>query len=415
MANKTGTTTVTVFVRHGTYKGKICPQTDSQWKRCNCRKSLYIYEGGKTTFVSAKTRSWEDAEKFAQKERDLRDPVKMELKQIKERDAAKTALQESKTLSILDATDRWLKSLTKESHGTEVIRGKAARRIQDWAADMGITNVTQITPDALDLWRGTWSPDAEKEYSRIGQTSASHFQGRLKSFCRWCVGTRNLEHDPSSLLKSIRLSDVQTQPLTPAQFNELFPAVDPFIAEVRGETKEYGLELKALFLLQRWAGLRILDCLMLPRTGLVANRLSLVTKKTGAKIENRTVPPCVVDALGKLSPDRPGFRSDYFFWREGRKWETLSTQYGIMIQKLNPYLNFIGEDGQPLRFHSHMLRDTYAIELLLAFVALEHVSKLLTHTSVQTTERHYAPWVKARLQQLDDVAVAAMVGMEGYS
>ena len=75
MANKTGTTTVTVFVRHGTYKGITCPKTDPQWKRCNCRKSVYIYENGRDTVVSAKTRSWEAAEKFAQVERDLRDPA----------------------------------------------------------------------------------------------------------------------------------------------------------------------------------------------------------------------------------------------------------------------------------------------------------------------------------------------------
>jgi integrase len=58
-----------------------------------------------------------------------------------------------------------------------------------------------------------------------------------------------------------------------------------------------------------------------------------------------------------------------------------------------------------------MLRDTYAVELLLAFVPLEDVSKLLTHTSIKTTQDHYAPWVKARLQQLDDKVIAAMRSM----
>jgi integrase len=402
------TTTVAVFTRHSA----DCPKAaDRYWRRCKCRKSLYIYADGKATFVSAKTRSWEQAETYAHAERDRRDPVKQRLMEIEAVEAEKTALQESKNLTVVDATDRWLKSLTRESHVTEVIRGKAARRIMDWALDVKIPNVRDIRSDALDLWRGTWAPDAEKVYSRIGQTSQSHFQGRLKNFCRWCVAPGNLERDPSALLQPIRLNDVRTQPLTPAQFNELLAAVDPFIAEVTGVTKEYALELKALFLLQRWAGLRILDCLMLPRTGLVGNRLSLTTEKTGAKIENRTVPDCVVEALGKLLSDRPGFRPGYYFWREGRKSETLSTQYDIMIQKLNAYLNFNGEDGQPLPFHSHMLRDTYAVELLLAGVSLEDVSKLLTHTSIKTTQDHYAPWVKSRLPQLDDKVVAAMRGM----
>ena len=47
-----------------------------------------------------------------------------------------------------------------------------------------------------------------------------------------------------------------------------------------------------------------------------------------------------------------------------------------------------------------MLRDTFAVEMLLAGVPLEQVSMLLGHKSVKITEEHYAPWVKARQEQL---------------
>ena len=47
-------------------------------------------------------------------------------------------------------------------------------------------------------------------------------------------------------------------------------------------------------------------------------------------------------------------------------------------------------DGTPKRCHSHMLRDTFAIENLLAGVPLDQVSILLGHASIKTTERHYA-------------------------
>jgi len=39
-----------------------------------------------------------------------------------------------------------------------------------------------------------------------------------------------------------------------------------------------------------------------------------------------------------------------------------------------------------------MLRDTFAVELLLAGVPIDQVSILLGHASVKTTERHYAPF-----------------------
>ena len=59
-----------------------------------------------------------------------------------------------------------------------------------------------------------------------------------------------------------------------------------------------------------------------------------------------------------------------------------------------------GDDGAPKRCHPHMLRDTFAVEMLLAGVPLEQVSILLGHKSVKITEKHYAPWVKARQEQL---------------
>jgi integrase len=47
-----------------------------------------------------------------------------------------------------------------------------------------------------------------------------------------------------------------------------------------------------------------------------------------------------------------------------------------------------------------MFRDTFAVELLLAGVPLDQVSLLLGHSSVKITERHYAPFCKARQEQL---------------
>jgi integrase len=48
-----------------------------------------------------------------------------------------------------------------------------------------------------------------------------------------------------------------------------------------------------------------------------------------------------------------------------------------------------------------MFRDTFAVELLLSGVPMEDVQILLGHTSIRTTERSYAPWVKARQDRLE--------------
>jgi integrase/recombinase XerD len=51
--------------------------------------------------------------------------------------------------------------------------------------------------------------------------------------------------------------------------------------------------------------------------------------------------------------------------------------------------------------HAHHFRDTFAVELLLSGVPLERVSALLGRSSVKITERHYAPWVRERQEQME--------------
>jgi len=97
--------TISVFTRHT----KKCPKlADPQWKRCKCRKSIYIRERGKTQYLSAKTRSWEVAERVAHEERGKRDPVKLELQKIAESEAAKRAIEEAKQTSMEGGFDQWL-------------------------------------------------------------------------------------------------------------------------------------------------------------------------------------------------------------------------------------------------------------------------------------------------------------------
>jgi hypothetical protein len=76
--------TVKVIVRHS----EDCKDRDrgGDWRKCRCPKALLVYEGqgsGTNRRVSAKTRSWEQAEGRAQEPRDLSDPEKVELKRLR--------------------------------------------------------------------------------------------------------------------------------------------------------------------------------------------------------------------------------------------------------------------------------------------------------------------------------------------
>jgi integrase len=129
-------------------------------------------------------------------------------------------------------------------------------------------------------------------------------------------------------------------------------------------------------------------------------------KKTST-IVDRIVPDVVIDALSQV-PRRPRMHPDQFFWSRKCNHRVLAGMWTPRIRHLNKYLDFKDEKGNPMAFHSHMLRDTFAVQMLLAGVSLEKVSRLLTHKSVRVTEKHYAPWIKARELQLEEETVAAM-------
>ena len=237
----------------------------------------------------------------------------------------------------------------------------------------------------------------------MGQTTQGHFRTRLKAFFNWATRLELIDRNPSLGLEPVTPNSKQTVPLSPKQFEELLAACDAYDAN---ESRKIGKELRALFLVMRWSGLRIGDALMLHRFALSGNRLTITTQKTGTPLV-AVLPDCAVEALSSL-PSKTGIHADYFFWSHACSPATLTSQWNLRIQELNGYLKVRDERGQPMRFHSHMLRDTFAIQLLLVGVPLEDVSRALTHASIRVTEKFYAPWIRARREQLEDKLVAAM-------
>jgi integrase len=74
--------------------------------------------------------------------------------------------------------------------------------------------------------------------------------------------------------------------------------------------------IRALVLLPRGSGLRIMDAVCLEKSRIVGDRLFLYTGKTGTPVR-LPLPPEVIQALG----DVPNANADYFFWN-GRSLRT---------------------------------------------------------------------------------------------
>jgi hypothetical protein len=217
--------TIAVFTRHSAE----CPKSDNpQWKRCKCRKSLYIREGGKTKYLSAKTRSWEHAERFAQIERDKRDPVKAELQKIAEYEAAKDAVR---LKPLGDALEQWLSGMKTPGASSREAYRSTTRTIRRWADTAGIVVVSDVTPALLDVWRGSWTS---------ALTTQAALLTRVKAFFRWTTSMEYTRRNPALMLKAITPNDSQTWPLTPTQFEELLAATYKLDADARYKSAKVG-------------------------------------------------------------------------------------------------------------------------------------------------------------------------------
>ena len=409
-AAEISTTTISLFVRHTA----TCPKRDDpKWKRCKCRKSLYIYENGKVTYKSAKTRSWEQAEDVAQQERDARHPVKRELARIAAEEQAKedarmAAAQAGETI-IEAALNQWIAGF-KSKPQTASAYATFKKTFLNWAESKNFKILTDVTDDDLDAWVGSWSPDAKDKLNRIRSNTQNFRLTKIRSFFRWAVALRKLDYDPALVLRPITGEDEEeTQPLTPSQFTELLEATYRYDADRRAEKDRFGADLRAVFLVQRWTGVRLVDALMLPRSGVCRDRLTLKIQKTGDKI-TRKVPVAVLEALSAV-PARRTMHADQFFWSRKCDHRVLSGMWTPRVRLLNQYLNLKNDQGERMRFRTHMLRDTFAVEMLLANVSLDKVSRLLGHASVRVTQEHYSPWVRSRVDQLEEESIAAMERM----
>ena len=400
------TQTVSVYARHSAQCGK---KNDPRWRRCKCIKYIYLLRDGKNKTISAKTRSWEKAERQAQEIRDSWDPVKQKLREVGELEQAK----ELGEVTISYALDRWLTTVKSESDSdNEHTYSKyqtAAKQIKAWALRNQFVRLSQITPDALDQWKGGWKLKARHPDDRIGKTTAGRRLEKVKGFLSYCVKMLWIIKSPAADLKAIKPAKSVTLPLLSGRYEKVIAATYVYDENARRPSDKFGVELRAIIELMRWTGLRIGDALLCVRSRIVGNRFTLRTRKTGSGL-TVILPDHVVAALHAL-PLRPDVDPKYFFWSGKSKYKSLTGRWQRKLHRLNDYLSLVDYQDKPMIFHSHQLRDTFAVSQLLSGTSMEDLSKMLSHGSVKITEKYYSPWVPERQTALEVKMKEALLKM----
>jgi len=359
---------VTVFTRHSS---NCAHKNERDYKRCNCRKWLYV-EGSRKP-VSAKTRSWAEAQKKAEELR----------KQREDEQSGKQPEPDSDQPQTVDeAATLFLENKETEGHSKTWNR-VLIRDLTDFARwcerkPVALCGIKALT---VEEYRKTWTGSPSTRAQR---------QDRLSHFLRYCVDHGWMVQNFAARMSKIKVPESITMPLAREEFERTIAAVEHYNPNALDATWRRERAV-AMLLLLRWSGLRISDAAKLERSKLSADgKLFLRTQKTGQPVYV-PLPPSVA----KILRDLPNLENPrYFFWNGTSDAATPGKTWWKTLKRV------FRAAGVP-NAHPHTMRDTFAVEMLVAGVSLEEVSILLGHSNTKVTEKHYKPWVRARQEQLE--------------
>jgi integrase/recombinase XerD len=217
----------------------------------------------------------------------------------------------------------------------------------------------------------------------------------LRAFFHFCVSRGWLEANPASKLKPPSEASMPTLPLDQPEVDAVLRSIDKLGQARHPDTPAQRVRARALILAMLYTGLRVSDiaCLQWRQVDLRGGYITLRTAKTGVPIRAK-IPRDVVTALDALP------RAGYLVFCTGRA--ASETDRGNIRRTLSR----LGAHAR-VHLHPHRLRDTFACRLLEHGADLRTVQHLLGHTSIRTTEKHYAPFVASH-QRLLDAATATL-------
>ena len=354
---------LTIYRRHL----KKCEHRGRKYRRCHCPIWVDGFIGGREIRQSLKLRDWNKAQDQV---RDWEAEGELAQRAASEPVTIEHACAEFER----DAEARGLREPTLYKYRL------LFRRLKEFARERGLRCLCELDLSRLPEFRASWP---NKNLAAVKKL------GALKMLFRFAHDSSWIDYNPARKLKNPKVEHNPTLPFERDEVVRILAACEGYPRECGGGDAEYSRKLRALVLLLRYSGLRIRDAVMLSRDRIREGKLLLYTAKTGTPVYC-PLPDVVVNALAAVS--RPA--SPHYFWSGESTPKSAVGDWQRSLAKLFELAEVPGA-------HAHRYRDTFAVESLLAGIPIEQVSALLGHQSLRVTERHYAPWVRARQEQLE--------------
>lgn len=255
---------------------------------------------------------------------------------------------------------------------------------------IGLRSVSTIDVDALDAYA-----DTRKVKPR---TWAKELE-TLRAFFAWALDRKLIGENPAKKLRMPQVDGVATLPFTDEEVTALIAACDQIASDNPAEVVYIRHRARAEVYSLLYSGLRVSDVAQLKRSALDATtgHLTLRVMKTGVPLK------VLLHADAKRTLESlPSSNPEYFFWTGNGDLITCIKNMRRTIQRLGTIAK--------VHAHPHRFRDTFAVQLLTNGADIRTVQLLLGHTSLKTTEKHYAHFVPAHQALLDRAAATLDFG-----
>lgn len=318
-----------------------------------------------------------------------------------EKSEGKTGGAAGEPLTVKQAIESYLGDCRarKLAESTLTSYGKTLEHFQAFCDRTGVKYVQEITLTTLTDFRASRRVTIQKgdeiiERDIAGSTSGKELE-TMRAFCAFAKKHGWIAENYAKEVKAPKEDECPTLPFTAAEVAAILKACDNLEDGNPNTRERTRARARALCLVMLYSGLRISDTVKLRRkvVDLTTGKLLLRTMKTGKKLYVRLGQPAI-DALRAL----PG-GGEYFFWTGESK---LATAVGNARKTIQRVLAAAKVKGHPHRF-----RDTFSVRLLEKGEDLRTVQLLLGHTSIKTTEKHYAPFVDS-FQRILDAATSKL-------
>jgi integrase len=272
------------------------------------------------------------------------------------------------------------------------------RLLVSFCESAGIAALADLTPDALEDFRGT---------RNIGRVTWKVERQMLITFFGHCVRRKWIATNPAKELKAPHnLKPNEVVPYTLDEESRILAACDQIGGGKynRSGARYEQLRARAMIMLLRHTALRVSDVCTLRKDGVSWDpekavwRVFLHTQKTGDPVF-LPIPEPLKLALDALPlPRNSAHDCRYYFWNGQSSRRAV---VGIAERTLSAVFKKSGVKGA----HAHRYRHTLATRLLGQGATFEEVADILGN-SPGVVRKHYGKWSKGRQNNIDRLMMA---------